>query len=401
VVTSRRHWIPCILAALALGAPTLAMAQSWNGWARCELQNTGSGYSNTETHTWIVRNVASNSPSQAGTGGWAVAGQGSLYKSDGVTSERAEWSIGGASPAGRFIVQVSGGMATIRPVHSQLTAPGARVGYTQQTISGSARSPVTFAGTAWEWPFPNVQGSASGQTISGSSSATSAAAWSYQQPYGSVTNVNCQWLFANGSIPPDPPAVNPPQPPQPPGTTTQPPARPVAELPWSGFVECEASAAWPSFYQETQVHRWDLHGAKPTPAANGTFEHRAEWKLKGNGSSRNRQETASWTTQGVDKTSFVMFIRPSDGMLVMQSAQSPKVVTGGLKGTRQSTIAGAQPVPISIDAWEMPAPLIESKPGLKTVRGKSSSPLTARLSRLQPPNATGTSNCRWNLRVAP
>jgi len=228
VVATRRIRMPSILVSAAiLCAPSLGLAQSpvWNGWARCELRIAVSGYTNNETHTWMISNVASNTPTNAGPGNWSVAGSGSLYRSDGVTSERAEWSIGGSSTGGRFIVQVSNGVATIRPVHAQLTQSNGKVGYAQQSISGQPRTPTTLSGTAWEWIFPTVQGPAGGQTISGSSVSTFTPPWGYQQPYGSTMSVNCQWTFADGSMPTPPPVVNPPPVPIPP--TQQPPQQPA------------------------------------------------------------------------------------------------------------------------------------------------------------------------------
>jgi hypothetical protein len=279
------------------------------------------------------------------------------------------------------------------------------VGYTQQSISGNPRSPTTISATAWEWPFPVVQGPSSGQTIAGSSVTTGTDPWGVQQPFGSTRTASCQWSFADGSVPPPPPPVSAPPPPVPP--TQPPPGQPPPPAPvtapqysWTGFVECEASAGWRSQYQETQVHRWDLKGAPPT-ASGGGFEHRAEWRVKGNGSSRSRIETASWTTSGTDKAPFFLWTRASDDKLVIQRKPPPRVLAGGLHGTRQSTTEGSQPEAFSLDARELPLPVIESDPKQMQFKGQSTTPLTVKLSPRQPANATGTSVCRWDFQAKP
>ncbi|NJO12225.1 MAG: hypothetical protein HC872_00735 [Gammaproteobacteria bacterium] len=231
-----------VVSALALLAvrPASAQAAGWSGWARCEVNTQGPGYEQKDTHTWFVNGARGSTTATQGTGSWQVVGKGNLSQGNPAqTAMRAAWAInGGSTPASdvRFgVVTVATGQVAIRRFHSQLGTQGAVVGYVQQIISNSPRTPTTISGTVWEWQFPTVQGSATGQTIAGTSSTTHPGiGWGYMQASGSTITSTCSWQFGNGYAPSPPPAIalEPPPDPsgsQPPPSPPPPPSQPPAD----------------------------------------------------------------------------------------------------------------------------------------------------------------------------
>ena len=214
-------------AALALLAfhPAAAVA-AWSGWARCDIDIQGPGYTNKETHTWFVVNA---SPTVAGSGSWNAVGRGVLDQGNPAqTSQHAEWSINASDANGaRYGVIVGGGTVEIRPLHAQLRQSNAINGYVQQTISNSPRTPTPIAATQYEWAFPVARGTLGNPTIAGNFTRTVTNGWGTMKPSGAVTTESCTWSFADGSTPPPPPQVMAPPPPVPPGQmgtmTPQPP----------------------------------------------------------------------------------------------------------------------------------------------------------------------------------
>jgi hypothetical protein len=220
----------CGIALLFL-APSLAAAQSWNGWARCQVDIRGTGYRNEETHTWFV-NGATTTAGQA-TGSWTVAGSGELRSGDPKTQLwHAQWSINSsaASHSGtRFGVVTGNGVTAIRVFHAQLKLPGAIRGSNGQTVYGVVRQPTQISATANEWGFPRVQGAATSQVLTGSSTRNPGFPWGWNELGNPIRTESCTWSFAYGSIPaPPPPVQAPPDPPL--SGTGQKPVDPCAAI---------------------------------------------------------------------------------------------------------------------------------------------------------------------------
>lgn len=395
--TVRRMALLCALAA----SSGMAQAASWNGWARCRVEITGTGYNNIETHTWMVSNVRSNSPTDYGPGNWTQVGSGTANRGNSAQSEHVEWAINSSSADGRFVVQVNNGMATIRPVHAQLTQAHGITGYGQLTIAGSGpQRPALIDGTQWEYPFPVVTGNATGTTLQGTSSLPVNGAWGYQQASGSNAVANCEWNFANGSVPAPPPPVPVTPTPMPPAWPPVPtPPATAASRPWNGSIECNMSASLQTSYQETISHRWELLG-KPPVASNGGYLHAVQWIAEGKGSSSDRREQRTWTTSVREPSSRFIFIRPTDGKMVIQPVQPPHVAVGAVKGTRQSLRAGVAMGSFTADVAEPAQPEIVADPNYQTFKARYSQPLGGGISGMTPAGATGGAKCNWLLRPA-
>jgi hypothetical protein len=220
-----------VLAALVLPALRPVMAQGWSGWARCVINIGGAGYTNTETHTWMVSNAtaAGNAP-----GNWTAVGSGEYHVDDGTTRMDVAFSINPGSTVksgGQFRALVQNGAVRIFPHHAQLSLTGAIQGYVMQTISGQQRAPTPLAGTQYEWGFPLVQGPATSTTLSGSSTGGNLPGWGTMRPAAAALSSSCNWQFALGSQPLPPPPVPASPVPQPPASGTPPPPPPPTGQP--------------------------------------------------------------------------------------------------------------------------------------------------------------------------
>lgn len=212
------------LSASALG-PTHADA-AWSGWARCEIDIRGPGYTDNETHTWFVSNA---SPATPGSGSWSAAGGGSLDQGNPAqTSQHGAWSIGANVANGaRYGVIVNPGTLEIRPLHAQLRQSNGINGYVQQTIGNAPRTPTPISVTEYEWGFPLVRGPSGHPTLTGASTSSPKIGWGPMQASGSVVTARCSWSLADGNVPPPPPPVTAPPAPTPPGRQPAPTPQPV------------------------------------------------------------------------------------------------------------------------------------------------------------------------------
>jgi hypothetical protein len=254
------------LSVLTLLVPRPASAQTWNGWVRCVIDIQGSGtkpsgdwsYANKETHTWTMTNVT---VAAAAPGTWTVAGEGSWSQSNTLQSDVGRWSInsGGAVESGaRFRASVANGVVTISPQHGQLGLSGGIAAYTQQTISGSVRSPTTFSPTAYAWQVPSVQGPASSSTLSGTYTRSPVSGWGTLRETAAPMTETCSWEIGKNSMPSPPPDVDAPREVVPPGQTR------VTD-------EVSSLASWPTAAIQLDVGDLVGGGARTNWTGNGNL----------------------------------------------------------------------------------------------------------------------------------
>src|SRR3954469_22318855 len=159
-----RVWRLLTLGLLVVAAvrPLAAQAPGWQGWARCEVDVQGQGYTDHQTHTW---QLSGGAPTVEGAfriygGTWSVIGRGSLQRTTGNQTLVAEWSTNAqnsSAPLALF-VRASDGRMFIQARHAQLRAAASVAGYQQVTIDGQRQRPVPIASEAFEWTFPTVEG---------------------------------------------------------------------------------------------------------------------------------------------------------------------------------------------------------------------------------------------------
>jgi hypothetical protein len=189
---------------------------SWAGWARCEIKVSGQGYSDQQTHTWVL---GGGSPTVSGAfrvypATWSVVGGGSLQHSQGTQTLVAQWATTAqnlSAPLAVF-VRALDKRTFIQARHAQVRAPQAVNGFQQLTIDGKPQMPGKIGAEAFEWAFPVVDVSrpkpGENPTANGSSTPVVNGKVGYMQPAGTQASASCTWQFSQGfPAPAPPPAV--------------------------------------------------------------------------------------------------------------------------------------------------------------------------------------------------
>ena len=178
VDTAIRTACTALVAALgSLGLPDAAFTQAapppWAGWARCQIEVQGPGYSEQAVHTWTM---TGSTPTVEGAfrvypGTWSVVGRGGLQRTEGRQTLIAQWAINGVSASAPLavFVRASDGRMFIQARHAQQRSAGAITGYQQQIIDSMPQPPIQISRAAFEWAFPTVDVGNTNTTINGSS----------------------------------------------------------------------------------------------------------------------------------------------------------------------------------------------------------------------------------------
>lgn len=201
---------------MSIAAPDLAPAQQarpsqalpWAGWARCQVNVQGPGYTDQQTHTWIL---TGGMPTVEGAfrvyaATWSDVGSGSLQTTQETQTRIRQWATNVPemdAPIAVF-VRASDGRLLIASRHAQLRASGAINGYQQLAIDQTSQSPGQFVSNAFEWSFPVVEGVSTSTSIDGSSSPAVTGSVGPMQPAGSRGTASCAWQFGQGSAAPAP-----------------------------------------------------------------------------------------------------------------------------------------------------------------------------------------------------
>ena len=194
-------------------ASTQTPLPSWAGWARCQVDVQGAGYTERQTHTWTTSGGA---PTVEGafrvySGTWSVVGGGSLQRTQGNQTLVAQWAINGTmakAPLATF-VRASDGRFLLQARHAQLRAAGAVAGYQQQFIDGKPQTPVPVSSEAFEFAFPLINAPATDKSVSGSSTPPVTGSVGFMQVGGSRVTASCNWTFGEGTAAPAPPTALP------------------------------------------------------------------------------------------------------------------------------------------------------------------------------------------------
>jgi len=212
----RRHAVIFVVA-IGLGTPAFAQTpptDQLSGWAQCVLDVRGSGYSDQQTHTWVL---TGGPPTLRGAfkvyaATWSVTGSGSLQRSNGTTSSSATWTttVPPMSAPIQMVIRASDGRLLINSAHSQLRLNGAAFGTEQYTTDGKTQS-VPFVAAAYEWAPPAVEDAPTATLISGSNSMHVSGSVAPRQSADSVVTASCTWSFGRGTTVagPPPPAGQP------------------------------------------------------------------------------------------------------------------------------------------------------------------------------------------------
>lgn len=211
-------WIALILLVLISFPPSTAAQQSavqapWSGWARCEINVSGQGYSDKQTHTWTISSSASavSGAFRVYPATWSVVGSGSVQHTQGTQTLVAQWATNAlniSAPLAVF-VRASDGRMFIQARHSQTRARDSVTGYQQLTIDGKPQKPGRISAEAFEWAFPVVEVSrpkpGDPLVANGSNAPPVNGSVGYMQPAATHATASCTWQFGQGSAAPAPP----------------------------------------------------------------------------------------------------------------------------------------------------------------------------------------------------
>jgi hypothetical protein len=193
-----------ILALAFLGSVGPGLAQStapetWRGWATCDVTVTGPGYRDQQTHKWRTTGGA---PTKRGAfdiypGTWSVTGGGSLERTQGSQTLRAEWkrNVAGMPAPISVVVRASDGAILIGSGHAQLRAANAVTGTQEVRVDGRVTSRTPIGLEAFEYAFPSSQGTAKSVHVSGQKSDSPSGSFGPMQPAESTVQVQCLWDF--------------------------------------------------------------------------------------------------------------------------------------------------------------------------------------------------------------
>jgi hypothetical protein len=187
----------------------------WAGWARCQVNVSGPGYSDQQTHTWMI---TGGTPTVEGAfrvyqGTWSVVGGGSLQRTQGRQTLMAQWATNGPSRSAPIavFVRASDTRMFIQARHAQLRSAAAIQGYQQLIIDGKPQTPGKIAAEAFEWGFPEIAVSRPNPNANlianGSSTPVVNGGVGLMRPAGSQATASCTWQFSQGAAPAPPPAL--------------------------------------------------------------------------------------------------------------------------------------------------------------------------------------------------
>lgn len=177
---------------------------------------------------------------------------------------------------------------------------------------------------------------------------------------------------------------------------------PLAQQSWSGTAECRIKVQGTG-YRDEQTHTWTLTGGAPSGA--GAIQvHTALWSVAGSGEFERNQGAqrlvGEWKTSGQATAPFAMFVRASDGKLILKPWHSQLRIANAIRGSQQQTIDGKpqKPVAIGLEAFEWSFPVIETDGTTKRISGHSSPVVSGRVAPMQPAGTVASCQCTWDFR---
>lgn len=170
---------------------------------------------------------------------------------------------------------------------------------------------------------------------------------------------------------------------------------------WSGGARCQIDVEG-SGYAHHETHTWTLGGAQP-PRQGAMKIYAGTWSVSGQGSLQRTQGTqtltAQWTTKAsLSKAPIAVFVRASDGKLIIKSWHAQLRSPGGVTGSQTVAINGVVQSPpgvISLEAFEWTFPAVEEVASSTSVDGSSMKATNGSVGPMQPGGSHGTAACTW------
>ena len=199
-ILSKTLVLPLLL--IMVSTPSLSQSSldhPWSGHTQCKITVQGPGYSHQETHTW---NMSGGAPTLQGAihmfpASWSVSGEGSLQRTQGAQTLKAQWTTNASLPNApiALFVRASDGKLVIKSGHAQMRVKAGVSGTQQVTISGVPQTPGPISLEAFEWSFPSAEVASTSKTISGSQTVPTNGSVGPMQPGGSQGTAACTWNF--------------------------------------------------------------------------------------------------------------------------------------------------------------------------------------------------------------
>jgi len=152
---------------------------------------------------------------------------------------------------------------------------------------------------------------------------------------------------------------------------------------------------------------WTLAGGSPT--IRGAMRiYSGTWTVTGGGSLTRTQGaqtlTAQWTTNAsLSNAPIAIFVRASDGRLIIKSWHSQLRVPRGVTGVQQVTINSVAQTPgaISVEAFEWQFPAVDDVSTSKNLSRSSTAATNGAVGPMQPGGSQGTAACSWRFAYGP
>jgi hypothetical protein len=204
-----------LLLSLAVAGPIIAqaqqpVAQSWSGWAQCQITVQAPGYSHRETHLWTVTGAGiKNGNMEIYPTSWTVTGDGSLQRVNGPTIVSAQWTVNGTLQNVTIGTTLHPDRITVQRWSNHGPARSALTGSEISTTNGVARS-RSIVLDVQQWAFPGIETGTTSTRATGSNTVPFDGLRGPMNPPGdAMGTAACAWDFARGGVSPSAPPPSP------------------------------------------------------------------------------------------------------------------------------------------------------------------------------------------------
>jgi hypothetical protein len=423
--------------------------RSLTGSIQCRIETTGSGYSESQVHTWTITGAAPTTTNAAdGTlwihqAQWSASGRGTSsqpWGTNGTVSE--QWTLAASPMDAPIAIRARVSDLSVELWHSPIRVTEGASGSVSRFGYLTNPNPVPWKDALREAPLVAITSARLAASISGTSSVKLASYSTHGQPAGSSVVETCTWQLApaatssNAQPPPPPsstssntstsstsgtvPIVLPPDvtgrrgalasapaPTQTPALTVGATNIPTLSLsvpdgPWSGEAQCTLTSRAAN-YEEEQIHTWRITAGPPR--LNGMFRQwPAVWSARGSGrrllSAASAQGAANGTgpsetwTINAPEVSAPIAVSELPGARIKFGSQHGLLVANAAITGRTTTNGKENPFAATFQEWAFP--VIEDAAASITIAGTSPSrTVPQNPGWRQPPGSTTTESCTW------
>jgi hypothetical protein len=388
-----------VIAASIFAQTPQPVAQSWSGWAQCQITIQAPGYSHRETHLWTVTGAGTrNANVEIYPTSWTVTGNGSLQRVNGPTTVSAQWMVNGTLQNVTIGATLHVDRITVQRWTNHGPARSGLTGTEISTTNGVARSRYVVLDVQ-QWAFPGIETGTTSNRATGSSTLPfDGLRGPMNPPSGAMGTAACTWDFARGGVSPS----------SPPPSTVNAPATPSPGTPVSGGSPTGSGAGTPSAPGSpaaagTMVSLVFPNGGEKVGAGDGAVTRLIRFRY-GSATAQQRFDTDLSTDAGATWTSLRRNDQPSlvEGIFLL-NLQLPRISTNRamvrVTPTGRPEAAGVSAAPFTIVLGSIkvtvPAPLVTGQSA--TISWTHDLPADQRRFRVRlvRPNLPESEQIRW------